>query len=60
MKERLKEILSTMDIPESRRDINSAPNLRWLSRNLAINNGAHPDAGEALLLIRDLIRLLSP
>lgn len=60
MKERLKEILSTMDIPESRQDINSATNLRWLGRNLAINNGAHPDAGEALLLIRDLTRLLSP
>ena len=45
-----------MDIPEMRRDINLEMNLRWLQRNLAVNNGAHPDAGEALLIIRDLLR----
>ena len=56
MNERLKDILATMDIPEMRRDINLEMNLRWLQRNLAVNNGAHPDAGEALLIIRDLLR----
>jgi hypothetical protein len=53
--ERLKEILSTMDIPQMRRDINNDNNLRWLQRNLPINNGAHPEAGEALLIIRNLL-----
>lgn len=56
MNERLKDILATMDIPEMRRDINLEMNLRWLQRNLAVNNGAHPEAGEALLIIRDLLR----
>jgi hypothetical protein len=59
MNERLKEILATMDIPEMRQDINNESNLRWLQRNLAIRNGAHAEAGEALLIIRDLLRLLS-
>lgn len=53
--ERLKEILSTMDIPQMRRDINNDNNLRWLQRNLPINNGTHPEAGEALLIIRNLL-----
>ena len=56
MNERLRDILATMDIPEMRRDINLEMNLRWLQRNLAVNNGAHPEAGEALLIIRDLLR----
>jgi hypothetical protein len=53
--ERLKEILSTMDIPQMRRDINNDNNLRWLQRNLPINNGAHPETGEALLIIRNML-----
>ena len=44
-----------MDIPQMRRDINNDNNLRWLQRNLPINNGAHPEAGEALLIIRNLL-----
>jgi len=52
MTDHLTRILRTMDIPE-RRSILSFANLRWLSRNLAINNRAHPDLEEALSLIRD-------
>lgn len=36
-KQRLSEILSTMDIPEIRREINLG-NLSWLTRNMAIRN----------------------
>ena len=53
--ERLSEMLETMEVPQMRRDITSVPNLNWLQRNLGINNGAHPDTGEALAIIRRLI-----
>lgn len=52
---RLAGLLATMDIPEMRRDTNLEMNLRWLQRNLAINNGAHPDCAEALAVIRQLL-----
>ena len=37
----LKTLLSMMDVPEFRKDTSSKSNLRWLSRNLRINNGDH-------------------
>ena len=52
MTDHLTRILRSMDIPE-RRLILSFANLRWLSRNLAINNRDHPDLEEALRLIHD-------
>lgn len=55
MKERLKEILVTMDIPENRREINFG-NLSWMIRNLAIRNRKHPDFEEARDLVRNLIK----
>lgn len=55
MKERLKEILTTMDIPENRREINFG-NLSWMIRNLAIRNGNHPDFEEARDLVRKLFK----
>jgi len=53
--ERLNELLTTMDIPQMRRDISSEANLRWLSRNVAINNGDNADVKEALVLIGHLL-----
>lgn len=41
-----------MDVPEARRDLNKPENLRWLARNLAINNAEHPDLSTALDEIR--------
>ena len=38
----LKTMLNQMDVPELRRDTSRLSNLRWLNRNLAINNGQHP------------------
>lgn len=55
MKERLEEILTTMDIPENRREINFG-NLSWMIRNLAIRNGNHPDFEEARDLVRKLFK----
>ena len=56
MRDRLKEILATMDIPQMRSDITQTQNLRWLQRNLQVRNGAHPNTGEALLIIRDILK----
>lgn len=55
MKERLEEILTTMDIPENRREINFG-NLSWMIRNLAIRNRNHPDFEEACDLVRKLFK----
>jgi hypothetical protein len=51
----LKDILSTMNVPEMRRDISNASNLRWLSRNIFINNPDHPRLYEALRIIERLL-----
>ena len=52
---RLSELLEGMDIPEMRRDLNKASNLRWLQRNLNANNEA-AKLEAAHLLIRTLLR----
>ena len=49
---RLAEILSTMDIPAIRRDTASDANVRWLLRNIHINNGNNPHLDEAINLLR--------
>ncbi len=38
----LKTILDQMNVPALRHDTSKLSNLRWLNRNLAINNGQHP------------------
>jgi len=47
----LVEALSTMDIPALRRDLNKESNIRWLQRNIAINNNKHPRIEEATMLL---------
>lgn len=49
---RLAEILSTMDIPAIRRDTTSDSNVRWLLRNIHINNGNNPNLDEAINLLK--------
>jgi hypothetical protein len=51
----LKTLLNMMDVPEFRKDTSSESNLRWLSRNLRINNGDHP----MFACSSDLIKWLS-
>ena len=48
----LSQILDTMDIPASRRDITAA-NVSWLLRNLQVRNGEHPDIRLALHHLRN-------
>lgn len=53
----LNELLNDMDIPLMRRELNSN-NLRWLQRNLGINNHNHPNFGRAMSLIQDILKEL--
>ena len=48
----LSEILASMDIPASRREI-SRPNVRWLMRNIQVRNSDHPDIDLAIRHLRD-------
>ena len=48
--DRLLEILSTMDVPDKRKD-----DFRWLLRNLFIRNASHPNFEEAIELIKEQI-----
>ena len=41
-----------MDIPDFRRDLSLDQNVRWLMRNLSINNSDHVDFDEARLLLK--------
>jgi hypothetical protein len=52
----LSTILDDMTIPLMRREVTLIQNLRWLNRNLAVQNSSHPMALSALELIRFLIK----
>ena len=45
----LSKILATMDVPKLRLNDRA-----WLSRNLGVRNGEHPDFQRAMSLIRDI------
>ena len=54
---RLSSLLETMDIPAMRKEtIHLRQTLRWLNRNLAINNAGKPETMEALGIIKELMR----
>ena len=53
-KERLTHLLSRMSVPQMRRQL-SEENLRWLSRNLALQNDRQIDLPEALELVKKLL-----
>ena len=51
------ELLEMMEVPEMRRDLNKPSNVRWLLRNVAINNKG-PEVRELIaLLIKEEARL---
>ena len=52
---RLSSLLEEMDIPEKRRDLTKIGNIRWLNRNLAINNKSQ-STKNALDLIRKILK----
>jgi len=54
---RLSQLLENMDIPKMRRDLNKPSNIKWLQRNVAINNKG-PEVPEVIaLLIKEQRRL---
>ena len=52
----LNDILSTMDIPKCRRNIDNISNLMWMTRNLAIRNRDNEDFEKAMTIIKEIIR----
>lgn len=51
---RLTQILTDMDVPRLRLNTEETANVKWLLRNLHINNSTHPNLDEALLLLKKL------
>jgi hypothetical protein len=49
--EELTELLEQVDVPELRKRI-TPENMRWLSRNLAINNAEHPKFDRTMELVK--------
>ena len=52
----LSTILNTMDVPSMRKDLTNFGNVRWLSRNLRIENGDHPLIDSAMDIVTFLFR----
>ena len=55
----LKWLLQPFDIPEFRREL-TPTNIRWLSRNLAVNNKDNPMFETAIELIKWLLKNSPP
>ena len=54
---RITQLLENMEVPKVRRDLNKPSNVRWLLRNVAINNKG-PEVRELIaLLIKEEARL---
>ena len=51
---RLLEILATMEIPQMRLD---RRDWKWMMRNIAVNNGEHPELKEAVKLLREAVEV---
>jgi len=52
---RLVEVLTTMDVPASRKELTPS-NVRWLLRNLRVRNGQHPDINETISDLKEIAR----
>ena len=54
---RMMELVEMMEVPKMRRDLNKPSNVRWLLRNVAINNKG-PEVHELIaLLVKEQARL---
>jgi len=56
---RLGDILEDMNIPSMRKDISNLANVRWLMRNISIQNGSNPELSEAISLLNQHRKNLS-
>ena len=55
-REKLAELIATMDLPEGNRDLTSFRNVMWLTRNMGIRNGDHPNFDEASVVLKRVVR----
>ena len=55
---RLADILEDMNIPNMRKDISNLANVRWLMRNISIQNGSNPLITEAQSLLKQHLKHL--
>ena len=51
----LAALLKDLNLPEMRKDLTKIANIRWLNRNISINNKG-PDVDKARALIVDILR----
>lgn len=56
-KQRLQKMLTTMDIPDFRREVNFG-NISWMIRNLGVRNRDNENYEEAMRLIKILYKEL--
>jgi hypothetical protein len=56
---RLMDVLEDMNVPSMRKDISSIHNVKWLMRNISIQNGSNPELSEALSLLKQTHRNLA-
>ena len=54
---RLAQLLENMEVPKMRRDLNKPSNIKWLLRNVAINNEGPEVSKVIALLIKEQRRL---
>ena len=54
---RMMELVEMMEVPKMRRDLNKPSNVRWLLRNVAINNKGSEVRELIALLIKEEARL---
>jgi len=52
----LKTLLEQFNVPAMRANEINDSNLRWLSRNLAINNSTNPMLDTTLIIVHELLR----
>jgi len=52
---RLSQLLENMQVPNMRRDLNKLSNIKWLQRNIAINNKG-PQVAEVIALLKKEVR----
>ena len=54
---RLSQLLENMEVPTMRRDLNKPSNIKWLLRNVAINNKGEEVHEVIALLVKEQRRL---
>ena len=52
----LSTILNTMNVPDFRKDVTRMSNIRWLNRNLRIQNADHPMFDAASEMVNFIFR----